>query len=108
MGEKMRREMPLGMAAVGFLALVPAVVLLAGGRSATTSPTVVWPTKGWPKGTPASVGVDEQALASLDADLESGKFMLVDSFQVFRCGTEVFTRKYAHDYGQIYGKEAKT
>jgi CubicO group peptidase (beta-lactamase class C family) len=104
----MRREMALRMVAAGFLVLFPAVVLLAGGRSATTSPTVIWPTKGWPKGTPASVGVDEQALASLDADLESGKYKLVDSFQVFRCGTEVFARKYARDYRQIYGKEAKT
>jgi hypothetical protein len=34
--------------------------------------------------------------------------MLVDSFQVFRCGTEVFARKYVHDYSQIYVKEAKT
>ena len=33
--------------------------------------------------------------------------MLVDSFQVFRCGAEAFARKYPHDYGQIYGKEAK-
>jgi len=34
--------------------------------------------------------------------------MLVDSFQVFRCGREVFQRQYAHDYGRIYGKEART
>jgi len=62
----------------------------------------------WRKGTPASVGLDEKALASFDADLANGKYMLVDSFQVFRCGEEVFERKYAHDYGRIYGKEAKT
>ncbi|MGC1388652.1 MAG: serine hydrolase, partial [Steroidobacteraceae bacterium] len=33
---------------------------------------------------------------------------LVDSFQVFRCGREVFERKYAHDYSKIYATEAKT
>jgi len=104
----MRREMALGMVAVGFLALFPAVVLVARGRRATTSPTVTWPTKSWPKGTPAGAGVDEKALASFDADLGHGKYMLVDSFQVFRCGMEVFARKYAHDYRQIYGREAKT
>ena len=27
---------------------------------------------------------------------------------MFRCGKEVFARKYTHDYAQIYGKEAKT
>ena len=62
----------------------------------------------WRKGTPASVGLDGKALASFDADLASSKYMLVDSFQVFRCGEEVFERKYTHDYAQIYGREAKT
>ena len=62
----------------------------------------------WRKGTPASAGLDEKALASFDSDLASGRYMLVDSFQVFRCGKEVFERKYARDYGRIYVKEAKT
>jgi CubicO group peptidase (beta-lactamase class C family) len=97
------RVMPFGL-----LVLFPIAILLAGRPKAATSVTATWPTKAWPKGTPASVGLDEAALASLDADLARGKYMLVDSFQVFRCGKEVFSRKYAHDYGQIYGKEAKT
>ncbi|HKU21942.1 MAG TPA: serine hydrolase [Terriglobales bacterium] len=69
---------------------------------------MTWPTRGWQKATPASAGLDEKALASFDADLARGKYMLVDSFQVFRCGEEVYARKYAHDYGQIYGKEARS
>jgi CubicO group peptidase (beta-lactamase class C family) len=93
---------------VGTLVLFPMVILLAAGPRAAIHTTETWPTKGWPKGTPASVGLDEAVLASFDADLAHGKYMLVDSFQVFRCGTEVFARKYAHDYGAIYGKEAKT
>jgi CubicO group peptidase (beta-lactamase class C family) len=97
------RVMPFGL-----LVLFPIAILLAGRPKAATSATATWPTKAWPKETPASVGLDEAALASFDADLARGKYMLVDSFQVFRCGTEVFARKYAHDYGQIYGKEAKT
>jgi len=93
---------------VGLLLIFPIVVAYAGGPNATTSPTITWPTKGWPKGTPASVGLDEEALVSFNADLASGKYMLVDTFQVFRCGKEVFNRKYVHNYDQIYGKEAKT
>jgi CubicO group peptidase (beta-lactamase class C family) len=94
--------------------LFPIVILFASGRRALAEPTetadaaVSWPTKGWVKGTPASVGLDETVLRSFDADLASGKYMLVDSFQVFRCGEEVYSRKYAHDYGKIYGKQAKT
>jgi CubicO group peptidase (beta-lactamase class C family) len=47
-------------------------------------------------------------LKAFDSDLGSGKYGLIDSFRVFRCGTEVFARKYIHNYGQIYAKEAKT
>src|SRR6266699_517726 len=67
-----------------------------------------WPTHGWAKGKPSSVGLDEKILAELDGDLASGKYSLVDSFAVFRCGTSVYERTYSHDYGQVYGKEAKT
>jgi CubicO group peptidase (beta-lactamase class C family) len=77
---------------------VPAGVIAAA--------TVTWPTHGWPQATPASVGLDETTLTAFDTDLAAGKYSLVDSFQVFRCGEEVFDRKYPHDYGQIYGKEA--
>ncbi|HEV2118416.1 MAG TPA: serine hydrolase [Terriglobales bacterium] len=102
------REMALRALVIGFLVLFPTVVLPADGPSAGPGGTMIWPTRGWQKGTPASVGLDEKALASFDADLARGKYKLVDSFQVFRCGREVFSRKYAHDYGQIYAKEART
>src|SRR5258708_3822609 len=75
--------------------------------SAPSSATA-WPTRGWAKAAPASVGLDEKILAALDSDLASGKYSLVDSFAVFRCGTDVFERTYSHDYGTIYAKEAKT
>ena len=67
-----------------------------------------WPTQGWAKVAPASVGVDEKVLAGLDADLASAKYPLVDSFAVFRCGSDIFERTYSHDYETIYAKEAKT
>lgn len=92
----------------GFLLLLPSGALLADGPSAGISPALTWPTKAWRKATPASVGVDQESLESFDAGLARGKYMLVDSFQVFRCGAEVFARNYPHNYGQIYGKEAKT
>ena len=69
---------------------------------------MIWPTHGWQMGSPASVGLDEKTLADLDVDLGASKEGLIDSFQVFRCGKEVFERRYAHDYASIYGKEAKT
>lgn len=88
-----------------FLLLFATTVSIAA-QSALTAGS--WPTKNWPSGTPASVGLDEQALKKFDLDIAGGKLPMTDSFRVFRCGTEVFARQYKHDYGHIYAKEAKT
>jgi CubicO group peptidase (beta-lactamase class C family) len=106
-GETMIRKMAI-RAVLALLVLYTSVALLAEGPGSKSGEAVNWPTKGWQKGTPANVGLDEKILESFDADLAQGKYKLVDSFQVFRCGREVFSRKYTHDYSQIYGKEAKT
>jgi CubicO group peptidase (beta-lactamase class C family) len=74
---------------------------------AKDSSALPWPTQGWANATPASVGLDEKALSAFDAELGSGKDGLVDTFGVYRCGKSVFARTYAHDYAQIYAKEAK-
>src|ERR1051326_4565781 len=71
------------------------LISAAFAQNPSAGPTVPWPTKGWTEGTPASVGLDEKVLMSFDHDLASGKYMLIDSFHVFRCGKEVFARTYA-------------
>jgi hypothetical protein len=88
---------------IAVLAVAP-VAFGAGDAGGNTS----WPTHGWQRKTPASVGLDEAVLAALDNDLANGKYSLVDSFQVFRCGAEVYGRKYDHDYAKLYWKEART
>ena len=76
-------------------------------NTVTPAGETTWPTKGWPTASPASVGVNEQALLLLDKDLASGKYsQMWDSFAVFRCGKKVFEHTYPHDYAKIYGKEA--
>jgi CubicO group peptidase (beta-lactamase class C family) len=67
-----------------------------------------YPGREWLESTPGKVGLDEATLAALDADFKSNKYPLMDSFSVYRCGKQVFARKYEHDYGKIYEKEAKT
>jgi CubicO group peptidase (beta-lactamase class C family) len=94
-------------AAVGCVLLAPLVVLLAGERPIAAGMGSLWPTKGWATATPASVGLDEKVLDALDKDLATGKFSLVDSFTVFRCGKKVYERTYPSDYAKIYGKQAK-
>ena len=94
------------------MVLAMAFVPMAGWEKAAAQSTgtaaTPWPTSGWMKDTPGRVGIDEKVLAAFDVDLKTGKYELVDSFDVFRCGKSVYARKYAHDYGQIYGKESKT
>jgi hypothetical protein len=85
-------------------ALVAAVCI--GMFDSHANAAVSWPTHAWQQGSPARAGLDETTLVAFDADLRAGKYGLVDSFQVFRCGEEVFHRKYAHDYKNIYAKEA--
>lgn len=96
---------------IGRLAGVLVVTVMAlaciGVDDAKAGHDTPWPTAGWQQATPASVGLDEKTLLALDADIAAGKYSLVDSFQVFRCGEQVFERKYAHDYASIYAKEAR-
>ncbi|HVW70155.1 MAG TPA: serine hydrolase [Steroidobacteraceae bacterium] len=81
--------------------------MVAGAVGAGLPAPAPWPTHGWSQQAPAASGVSEPVLTGLDQDLATGKYGVVDSFQVFRCGAEVFTRRYPHDYAALYGKEAK-
>lgn len=96
-----------------FAVLLGCLTLSASGVVPASQPAdgrpdeILWPTRGWARTNPAGVGLDEQVLDALDKDLAAGKFPLTDSFAVFRCGQEAYASTYAHDYTQIYGKQAK-
>jgi CubicO group peptidase (beta-lactamase class C family) len=98
----------LNKVAMAMLAGAAAVLGFSGCKKEAGTEKTLWPGREWAVSSPAQVGLNESALSALDADLKSGKYPLVDSFAVFRCGKQVFARKYEHDYAQIYGKEAKT
>ena len=102
-----RKKTAAVLIVVNCVLMAPVVFLEARGLDARSGETK-WPTHGWAKDKPSSVGLDDKVLAAFDADLANGKYSLVDSFAVIRCGTSVYERTYSHDYGQIYGKEAKT
>ena len=87
--------------------LILPFVLLAHPRVTQQRQSNSSPTKGWMNRTPASVGLDEQVLDAFHKELAAGKYGLVDSFSVFRCAKQVYAKKYAHDYGQIYARQAK-
>jgi CubicO group peptidase (beta-lactamase class C family) len=63
--------------------------------------------KEWPASKPEAVGLDAKVLAAFDADIAGGKYGYVDSMLVIRHGKIAYERRYAHDYDEIYGAEAK-
>lgn len=83
---------------VPFLLLLCVVAVVAGQRRPSTD---------WPTATPASSGLDAKALATLDADIESGKYGNVDSLTIIRHGKLVFDKSYPRDYSAVYAKESK-
>jgi CubicO group peptidase (beta-lactamase class C family) len=91
----------------GTLACLLTSGLTAAHAFQKPGPSATWPTHGWAKGKLGDAGIDEKTVIAFDKDLASGKYGLVDSFGLFRCGKLVFENKYPHDYGQIYGKDAK-
>lgn len=90
------------------LILLSVVCLAAAAQAPLPDSTQIWAAKGWQRATPASVGLDEEVLKNFHSDIARGKYTRTDSFEIFRCGMEVFARQYQHDYSRIYAKEAKT
>jgi CubicO group peptidase (beta-lactamase class C family) len=62
----------------------------------------------WPTTTPKEMGIHQDELDAFSADIAGGKYGLVDSMTVARCGKIVYDKTYQHDYAQIYGEHAKT
>lgn len=90
----------------GFL-LLPVMYLWPEASPETGREQIYWPDKNWAKETPAKTGMDEKILTDFADDIGQGKYDLIDSFDVFRCGEQIFHRTYSHDYAAIYGKEAQ-
>lgn len=89
-------------AAAALAALLAQCFMLAGAEAQGPAGA-----KDWPTAAPKEFGIDPEKLAAFDADLASGKYGLVDSIMILRCGTAVYDKSYKHDYGQIYGERAK-
>src|ERR1700730_3046560 len=85
------------------ISLCSALILVFGASAQDR-----FPTKGWSKADPPTVGLDSVALGALDADIAGGQYGLVDTLLVIRCGKQAYERAYAHDYSSIYGDLAKT
>src|ERR1700675_2314953 len=89
-----------------WLGLAIMLILLASA-SCSAGQDVPAKAKPWPVAAPHAIGLEPTRLAVLDADLASGKYGLVDSMLVVRCGKQAFEHAYNRDYDTIYGERAK-
>jgi CubicO group peptidase (beta-lactamase class C family) len=93
-------KVPCGRCGLAMLLMIAALATAAAGQ---TTPAA----KKWPASAPSAVGLDAATLEALDADLASGKYGLVDSMLVIRCGKQALEHSYRRDYDKIYGERAK-
>jgi len=88
----------------GILQAAALLVLLHG----FSLPAAAQTKSDWPTTTPKEMGINQGQLDDLSNDLGAGKYGLVDSMLVARCGKVVYEKTYQRDYGKIYGERAKT
>lgn len=55
-----------------------------------------WPGEAWPTSTPEAEGVDAAALDSLIADIDAGRYGLIDHFLLIRNGRVIADRRWDH------------
>jgi CubicO group peptidase (beta-lactamase class C family) len=80
---------------------LPVLLLpFAIARARAQLPIVQW---SWPTAaSPSAVGVNKAVLDSIDREISSGQYGLVDRMVVIRHGQIAYDRSYAHDYAKAY------
>ena len=61
-----------------------------------------WPTKQWPTASPKAVGLNVKVLDSIDSEIRSGRYGLVDRLLVIRHGSIAYDRSYRQNYDSAY------
>lgn len=90
---------PASATPLRFALLALFVAPAAGAQSSAPAP--------WPRATPAEVGLNAAVLDSIDAEIRSGRYGLVDRFLVIRAGKVAFDGRYPQDYDRAYGDSAR-
>ncbi len=60
-----------------------------------------WPDESWPVSSPEAEGVDPAAIASIHADMQAGKYGLIDHFLLIRNGRIIADHQYEQDYEAV-------
>jgi CubicO group peptidase (beta-lactamase class C family) len=98
----MRRRANRACRSSAFLAAtLAATVLFTGCSSAAAHDNTVWPGASWAESTPEAEGIDPDSVRALVADIEAGRYGLVDAFLLIRHGKVVANHRFAHNYDSI-------
>ena len=96
------------------LAVLSVAVACAPGGDAAPGPANEtggpWPGAEWPVSTPAAEGIDPDAIDALVADIDAGKYGLIDHFLLIRNGRVVTDRHWDHaaEYEAILAAQPDT
>lgn len=85
---------------IGRAVSLAACVVLAACEAHSAGPG--WPGEAWPVSTAEAEGVDPAALESLIADIDAGRYGLIDQFLLIRNGRVIADRRW--DHGQRYAE----
>ena len=88
-----------------YVAAGAASIALASSGAPAQHPA---PGRSWPTATPAAVGMNASVIDSIDAEIKSGRYGLVDRMVVIRHGKVAFDATYPHDFDSVYGDSART
>jgi CubicO group peptidase (beta-lactamase class C family) len=81
--------------------ILAACLLSACGPGQATQDQGVWPREEWPVSTPAEQGIDPAVIDAMVADMEAGRYGLIDHFTLIRNGYLVADHHFDQDYESI-------
>ncbi len=91
---------------------IPTVLALAaaGCGSGNQGDGTAWPRAEWPVSTPEAEGVDPAAIDSLIADIDAGRYGLIDHFLLIRNGRVIADRRWDHSerYAELLAEQEDT
>ena len=88
-----------------YTTLLVAAMLLAKPTLSAAQGTA--PGREWRRATPAALGMNAAVFDSLDREIKSGQYGLVDRLLVIRHGQIAFDGRYTQDYDKVYRDSAR-
>ena len=92
------------------IGVLPLLLAAAGCGSDNPGAGTVWPDVEWPVSTPEAEGVDPAAIDSLVADIDAGRYGLIDHFLLIRNGRVITDHRWDHSgrYSELLAEQDDT